>query len=113
MMSTLDEQMCERTMPLKAGAERERSPFARILRRLARDPGGVLGLTILTALIVIAILAPLIAPHDPYELGADLPFAPPALLHLFGTDNLGRAELSRGIFAASLTLEVPVLAGLM
>src|SRR5438046_10639726 len=94
MMSTLDKQMCERTIPLKAGAEGERSPFARILRRLARDPGGVLGLTVLTALIVIAILAPLIAPHDPYELGADLPFAQPSLLHLFVTDYIVIAELS-------------------
>ena len=113
MMSTLDEQMCERTIPLKVGAERERSPFARILRRLARDPGGVLGLTVLTALIVIAILAPLIAPHDPYELGADLPFAQPSLLHLFGTDNLGRDELSRVIFGARISLAVSVFAGLI
>ena len=50
----------------------------------------------LLAIAVVALAAPLIAPHDPVELTADR-LAEPSSGHLFGTDEFGRDVLSRVI----------------
>src|SRR5262249_5637622 len=52
------------------------------------------------------------APHDPLEIGADFPLAPPAPEHPFGTDDLGRDVLSRILFGAQISLTVAFLSGL-
>lgn len=51
---------------------------------------------------ILAVLAPWLAPFDPFALG-DLPLAPPSGAHLLGTDALGRDVLSRLIFGARIS----------
>jgi peptide/nickel transport system permease protein len=53
---------------------------------------------------ILAIGAPLIAPHDPTALDARAILAPPSRDHLLGTDNLGRDILSRLIHGARWSL---------
>lgn len=75
---------------------------------------------IATALVVLfvmaAVLAPLIAPHDPAEQNFLVSLAPPAwtddgsLANLLGGDNLGRDILSRLIYGARLSLIIAVFA---
>jgi peptide/nickel transport system permease protein len=57
-------------------------------------------------LCALSLLAPQLAPRDPFVIGADLPLAPPAGAHPFGTDELGRDVLSRTIFGARISLSV-------
>jgi ABC-type dipeptide/oligopeptide/nickel transport system permease subunit len=87
---------------------------ARTRRRLLpagstwRSPLAIAGMTITAAWIVIAVAAPLLAPHHP--LGQDFtPQKGPSWQHLFGTDELGRDVLSRVMYGARLSLPVALL----
>jgi len=80
-----------------------------------RTPAGALGLGICAAMLLVAGLAPLIAPGDPFASVA-APLAPPTRAHVFGTDDLGR-DLFAGIVHGTRTsllvaLSVTALAAL-
>lgn len=66
------------------------------------------GFGILTVLALIAILAPVLAPHDPNAIDASRILSPPDLAHPFGSDALGRDVLSRVIFAYRVSLAVAI-----
>jgi peptide/nickel transport system permease protein len=95
-----------------------------LLRRRVLDHNGlVLGIALLCAIIAVALLAPLIAPYDPYEQDLARRLIPPiwyqqgSWAHLLGTDNLGRDYLSRLIYGARISLlialAVMVISGLI
>ncbi len=70
-----------------------------------RQPLAVVGAVIAVAWIVIAIFAPLIAPHDP--LAQNFPPAQsPSLHYFFGTDELGRDVFSRVIYGSRVSLPI-------
>ncbi|WP_417473054.1 ABC transporter permease [Leisingera sp.] len=72
------------------------------------------GLAIILALVLIALLAPWIAPHDPFvqDLGNRLqPLGTEG--HVLGTDSLGRDILSRLIHGARITLYIVALVALI
>jgi peptide/nickel transport system permease protein len=81
-------------------------PAARVARALLHNNGGRFGLAVVAILCALALLAPQIAPRDPFVIGADAPLAPPTGANLFGTDELGRDVLSRTIFGARISLSV-------
>lgn len=83
-----------------------RSPTIAAARRALRGAGGVVVLSFL----VIAIAAPLVAPHDPYAMDATRVLAPPGASHWFGTDALGRDVLSRTLHGARISLRVSAVA---
>ncbi len=69
----------------------------------------VVGTSVIVFLVLAAILAPLLATHDPYEqILADRLF-PPSAEHFFGTDNLGRDIYSRVVFGSRVTLAIAIL----
>jgi len=61
-------------------------------------------------LVLIAILAPVLAPYDPVASNVPQALQPPSWAHLAGTDQLGRDILSRIIWAARLDLMIAVSA---
>ena len=77
-----------------------------VWRRILNDPPAAAAALFLIAVVLAAVLAPWIAPHDParIELGARL--APPSSAHWFGTDELGRDTLSRIIHGARISMLV-------
>ncbi len=81
---------------------------ARETRRLL-----ILGAGLLATLAIIAIAAPLIAPHDPESVEVSRVLGAPNLSHPFGSDVLGRDVLSRVIFGlrASLLVSISAVAG--
>ena len=85
------------------------SPARRALRRLFKRKGAVFGLVVVTAFILLALLAPLISPYDAIATSWSLVRKPPTALHWFGTDELGRDILARVIYGARASL----LAGLI
>jgi peptide/nickel transport system permease protein len=62
------------------------------------------GTALMTVFILMAVLAPLIAPYDPLQQDLAGKFAPPSRAHLFGQDELGRDILSRVIYGARVSL---------
>ncbi len=79
-------------------------------RFVTRNPLGALGGLLILVMVTVAVLAPLIATHDPYALGADAPLTGPSAEHLFGTDDLGRDVFSRVVYGARISLWVGFLA---
>lgn len=86
-----------------------------LFRRLLRDKVAIVALTILAVIVFAAMLAPFIAPHDPY-LTTRRRLLPPVWeargtwTYLLGTDNLGRDMLSRLLYGTRSTLLIGVVA---
>jgi peptide/nickel transport system permease protein len=84
-----------------------------------RHPGFLVGLILLVTVIVMALLAPWIAPHDPYAQDLSRRMIPPfwhdgsTWEHPLGTDHLGRDYLSRLIFGARISLLIGFWAALV
>jgi len=78
--------------------------------RLRGRPTALLGLGGVVAVILIALFAPLLAPHDPLAMPDPVAMRalPPSLAHLLGTDAFSRDVLSRMIFGARVSLTVGV-----
>lgn len=81
--------------------------------RLKRNPLAMIGLLIVVALILMAALAPVIAPHDPITQDLSRRLLPPGTPgNWLGTDDFGRDILSRIIFGARITLAIVVMVAL-
>jgi peptide/nickel transport system permease protein len=80
------------------------SPARRALRRLLARKGAVVGIIVISAFILFAVLAPWIMPYDPITTSWALVRKPPSALHWFGTDDLGRDIMARVIFGARASL---------
>jgi peptide/nickel transport system permease protein len=90
------------------------APLARIrgrtLRRLRRNPMGVVGGVLLLIVIVAGVFAPLLAPYPPAEVHFATPFQQPGTVGFaLGTDDLGRDILSRVLYGTRASLEVGAL----
>lgn len=81
----------------------------RALSQLVESPVAVIGLLIVTALILAAALAPLLATHDPYAQDLGKALLAPSAEHWMGTDDLGRDVWSRLIYGARTTLYIALL----
>ena len=85
-------------------ADETETPSRHALRRLFRRKGAVAGLVVIAAFVLLAVLAPWIAPYDPLATSWSLVRKPPSALHWFGTDDLGRDIMSRVIYGARASL---------
>jgi len=94
----------------------QQSEYKRVLRTLLRSKTATFGALVLGLFVLIAISAPVLAPHDPNKQNLERRLAPPiglgmedALLeHPLGNDNLGRDILSRLIVGSRVSLWVGV-----
>ena len=96
-----------------------RSPSAQAWRQFWRDPGAITGAVIVGLLLLMAFLAPLLAPYDPDQVfddgltlqGLPVPSTLPASTQfVLGSDPSGRDLFSRIIYGARVSLTVGVLA---
>jgi peptide/nickel transport system permease protein len=89
--------------------------FGGVVRELWGDKAGTLGAILVLIIVAAAVLAPLLAPHDPTAQSLhgrlDPPFWYPdgTTEHLLGTDNLGRDVLSRIIYGARTSISIALL----
>lgn len=82
-------------------------------RALWRSSSGRVSIALLSAMFLIAALAPIIAPHDPLALDVRLRFESPSPTHWLGTDELGRDIMSRILYGARISLTVGVVSVFM
>jgi peptide/nickel transport system permease protein len=82
------------------------SPGWKIVAHFLRSPLGLVGGTVIVIMILAAVFAPWIAPHDPAEIFWDFVKQPPSGQFWFGTDELGRDIFSRVVFGARVSLWV-------
>jgi ABC-type dipeptide/oligopeptide/nickel transport system permease subunit len=99
-------------LPQSADADRALGTRAGVLARLARDKVAVLAAIVLALFVIGSLLAPLVAPYDPYLTNLTKVMQPPSAQHWLGTDNAGRDILSRLFYGTRNTLAMG-LAGVL
>lgn len=100
------------TMFLAARRSR-RASSSRALRPWYRNGSLMAGMIIVGSLVLIAVLAPVLAPYDPTKQDLLNSLADPSAAHLLGTDKYGRDVLSRLIWGAQVDLRIGFLAVLI
>ena len=86
------------------------SPGRRAIRRFLRHRLAMAGLVVILLFVVVAVLAPWIAPADPNATSWTAIRRPPSAEHWFGTDENGRDVLSRVLWGARASLMAGVIA---
>ena len=90
------------------------TPGGRFLWRFVRQRPALLGFLLAAGVVIAALGAPLLAPHDPGANDFDAVLAPPLTRgHLLGTDELGRDILARVIWGARTSMQAGVFATLL
>lgn len=85
--------------------ERKLQPVLKLLS----NNSATIGLFVLITTLLVALLAPYIAPYDPYEQHLLDRLSPPSWEHPLGTDGHGRDLLSRIIFGTRISLSVGLI----
>lgn len=89
---------------------KKNSELLRVLRQMAKNKAAMVGLVIFVIEVIVAILAPLIAPYDYSMMDMMNCFATPSLAHPFGCDDMGRDIFSRVLIGARYSISSGVLA---
>ncbi len=94
------------------------TPAQMLRKRIFGHQGFLIGVVTLAVLVLVALFAPLIAPHDPYAQSLLTRMQPPVFLggaweHPLGTDHLGRDYLSRLVYGARVSLLIGAVAALI
>ena len=86
------------------------SMLSEIWRRFKKNKQALVGLIVLILFVLIAIFADQIAPYGYDDQDASRAMIAPCAEHIFGTDNLGRDQLSRLIYGSRYSLAIGFLA---
>lgn len=84
--------------------------FKSSIKRLCKEPLGLLGLILVTLIVGSAVFAPWLVPHDPIAIDVMNRLKDPSLQHWLGTDQLGRDVFSRVLMGGQVALMVAVSA---
>lgn len=76
------------------------------LDAIVQNKAALVGAIIIALYIVMMLLAPLIAPYDPFEISLEDKLTPPSIEHLMGTDDKGRDIFSRILYGSRLSMGV-------
>lgn len=93
-----------------AGKAKKNSEFLRVMKQLSKNKLAMLGLFIFLTEVILAILAPVIAPYEYTQMDMTNCFATPSWQHLFGCDDLGRDIFSRILIGARYSLTIGITA---
>ncbi|MCX6086286.1 MAG: ABC transporter permease [Caldiserica bacterium] len=79
------------------------------IRRIRRNKLAVVGFWIIIALLVVAIVGPMVSPYSYEDQDLENTFQSPTLRHPFGTDQLGRDQLTRVMYGSRISLAVGIV----
>lgn len=105
-----DKVLAEKERGIVEPKERKQSQFLEVMKRILANPTATLGMVIILLFVLVAILAPVIAPYSPYEMDFTSMYAKPSLKHLLGCDEVGRDILSRLIYGSRYSLTIGFIA---
>ena len=77
---------------------RQTTYWSDAIRRIRRNKLAVVGFWIIIALFVVAIVGPMVSPYSYEDQNLDNTFQSPTLRHPFGTDQLGRDQMTRVMY---------------
>jgi peptide/nickel transport system permease protein/dipeptide transport system permease protein len=98
----------DETVPAEAPSDL--TPFQENWIRLRQNKAAIVGLMIIVVFVLVAVLAPLIAPMSPIEQNIAIRKSPPLTeSHILGTDDLGRDLLSRIMYGARLSMTIGIV----
>lgn len=80
------------------------------IHAICRSRNAAIGAVIVAGFLGVTVIAPLLAPYDPYAINLDSKETGPSIEHPFGTDSLGRDIFSRVVYGARISLKVGMLA---
>lgn len=80
------------------------------IKKSFRNTQFVIGFLLITAFVLLAVLAPFLTPYSYAGIDLSSRLQPPSLVHLFGTDSLGRDLFTRIIFGAQISIMVSMFA---
>lgn len=80
------------------------------MRKVRSNPLAMIGFSIIASILLLALIAPLIAPYDPDAINVKAILLSPSPAHLMGTDGLGRDVFSRMLYGARISLMVGFVA---
>ncbi len=83
---------------------RRTDPLAEALHRLAHNRVGMLGVVLIACLVIVAVVGPWLAPHNPIQQDLGQRLVGPCHQFPLGTDDLGRCVLSRIVYGARTSL---------
>jgi peptide/nickel transport system permease protein len=81
-----------------------------VMKLVWQNPLTLIGFIIISSILLLAAIAPLIAPYDPNAIDVKAILLAPSQLHLMGTDGLGRDVFSRMLYGARISLMVGFVA---
>lgn len=84
--------------------------FSITAKRISKNKVAILAAIFIAVIFLTAVLAPLIAPYNPYQINVYKVLEPPSAEHIFGTDELGRDVFSRIVYGARVSLKVGFIA---
>lgn len=105
--------MSETRQAAPGPAQESRSLWSDARARLVRNPVAMAGGGIVILLVLVAILAPYIAPYDPLHQDLANSMAGPSMAHLAGTDVHGRDIFSRIVHGTRISLRIGFLGMLL
>ncbi len=89
---------------VEIAATQQAAPSRHSVLRVLRRPTARVGAVIVALFLLLTVIAPEIAPYDPYDQDFGAALQEPSLEHLFGTDQYGRDELSRVMYGSRTAL---------
>ncbi len=92
------------------GKAKKKSEFVRVVKQLSKNKLAMLGLVIFLVEVILAVLAPWIAPYEYTQMDMLSTFATPSAKHWFGCDDLGRDIFSRVLIGARYSLTIGLTA---
>jgi peptide/nickel transport system permease protein len=113
MESTMSNQSVKPTKIQETTSRIRNSESMEVLRHLLKNRAAVLGLVIILGFILAALLAPILAPHDPLEANLLNRLKGPTAEHPLGTDELGRDLLSRLLYGGRISLNIGIISVLI
>jgi ABC-type dipeptide/oligopeptide/nickel transport system permease subunit len=107
-MSTARQIEPELQLPEKDG-RKHKPEILQVWSYLVKSRTAVLGMVILGAFLIAALVAPLLTPYEPTATDFEKVLSPPSAEHPLGTDELGRDLLTRLLFGARISLGIGLI----